>query len=42
MACAIFIFACVHMAHAYDEVDSGEYGMQSFRFIRCHFVVDFI
>jgi len=27
MACAIFIFAFVHMAHAYDEIDGGEYGM---------------
>jgi hypothetical protein len=27
MACAIFIFAFVHTAHAYDEIDGGEYGM---------------
>jgi hypothetical protein len=33
MACAMFIFAFVHMAHADDEMDDSEDGMSSFRFL---------
>jgi hypothetical protein len=30
MACAMLVFAFVHQAHADDEIESDEYGRQSF------------